>query len=348
MLAVEEPAAMKQRRQDRVRNATMSDVARLAGVSQQTVSRVINNHPNVHGATRRKVQNAIEQLHYRPNIAARAMVNGRTRTLGLITTGSADYGPTSTVLGLMSAARDAGYGVSVTTAVDTNPQSIGAAVDQVIGQHVEAIVVVASRRSILDGLAGLDDGMPIVVIESSGRSNRFSMAIDQYAGARLATEHLIALGHREIAHLMGPDDASDATERVRGWRDAMAEGGLVARRPVGGDWTPQSGYAAAARLMATGVPYTAVFVANDQMALGCIHALRIAGRSVPGDLSVIGFDDIPEAAYFTPPLTTVRQDFTQLGIDVLESVLQIVDGRPVEHPTLRLPELVVRESTRHV
>lgn len=324
---------------------TIFDVARLAGVSHQTVSRVINNHTSVRESTRERVRHAVEQLGYRPNAAARAMVGGRSRNIGLITTGSADYGPTSTVLGLLEAARAADYSIALATAVDTEPQSVRAAVDLVLGQHIEALVVVASRARTLDAVAGLGLRLPLVIIESSGRSGRPSLSIDQYAGARTATEHLIGLGHRDIVHVAGPADAMDATERERGWRDAMAEHGLVARPPLEGDWTPGSGYRIAQALARRHATYTAVFLANDQMSLGLVHALTEQGVRVPEDVSVVGFDDIPEAEHFAPPLTTMRQDFHQLGTDTLTTVLALLQDLPVE-PAVRLePTLVVRRST---
>ena len=324
---------------------TIFDVARLAGVSHQTVSRVINNHASVRESTRERVRQAVEQLSYRPNVAARAMVNGRTRSIGLITTGSSDYGPTSTVLGLLSAARAADYSISLATAIDTEPESVQAAVDLVLGQHVEALVVVASRQRTLDVLAGLSLRLPVVVVESSGRTDRPSLSIDQYAGARLATEHLIALGHRDIAHVAGPPDAMDATERLRGWRDAMAEHGLVARRPLEGDWTPGSGYRIGTMLTQRATRFTGLVVANDQMSLGCMHALAEQGIRVPDDVSIVGFDDIPEAEHFAPPLTTMRQDFRQLGTDILNAVLDVVEDRPVGPVPRLTPTLVVRRST---
>jgi len=291
------------------------------------------------------VQQAVEQLRYRPSAAARAMVGARSRNLGLITTGSSDYGPTSTVLGLLSAARAADYSVCLATAVDTEPESVQAAVDLVLGQHVEALVVVASRARILDALAGLNLRIPVVVLESSGRTTRPSLSIDQYAGARTATEHLIALGHRAIAHVAGPADAMDATERLRGWRDTMAEHGLVARQPLEGDWTPGSGYRIGQVLAGHRPAFTALFVANDQMSLGCIHALSERGIRVPEDMSIVGFDDIPEAEHFAPPLTTMRQDFRRLGTDTLTTVLEVLEDRQVEPISRLSPTLVVRRST---
>lgn len=337
---------MPNRGEARTASPTIFDVARLAGVSHQTVSRVINNHASVRDSTRERVRQAVDQLSYRPNAAARAMVGGRSRNLGLITTGSPDYGPTSTVLGLLSAARAADYSISLATAVDTEPESVRAALDLVLGQHVEAVVVVASRTRILDAVAGLRVSVPVVVIESSGRTARPSLSIDQYEGARIATEHLIALGHRDILHVAGPGDSMDATERVRGWRDTMAERGLVARQPLEGDWAPASGYAIGELLVGGGSRFSALFVANDQMSLGCIHALAEHGIRVPDDVSVVGFDDIPEAAHFTPPLTTMRQDFRQLGIDILTTVLDVLDDRPDPLVSRLVPTLVERRSTR--
>ena len=337
---------MPSRSDTKAASPTIFDVARLAGVSHQTVSRVINHHSSVRESTRERVQQAIAQLGYRPNAAARAMVGGRSRNIGLITAGSSDYGPSSTVLGLLSAARSADYSISLATAIDTERESVRAAVELVLSQHIEALVVVASRVPILDAVAGLTLRVPVVVIESSGRTTHPSLSIDQYAGARTATEHLIALGHRDIAHVAGPGDSMDATERLRGWRDTMAEHGLVARQPLEGDWTPGSGYRIGAALSRRGPGFTALFVANDQMSLGCIHALAEQGIRVPDDVSIVGFDDIPEAEHFAPPLTTMRQDFRQLGTDILTTVLDVIEDRQVE-PVLRLtPTLVVRRSTR--
>lgn len=329
----------------RARNATMFDVARLAGVSHQTVSRVLNDHPNVRESTRARVRQAVEQLRYRPNVAARMMVTRRSRNLGLVTTGSPDYGPSSTVLGFTSAARKAHYTVTISTALDADPASLRGAVDLLLGQQVEAIVVVASRTGILNGTSGFELGTPMVVVESSGLGPLPSVSIDQYAGAQIATEHLIELGHRDILHLAGPADSQDATERLRGWRDTMARRGLVAHPPLQGDWSPASGYRLG-QLSAAGPHFTAVFSANDQMALGCLRALREQGLTVPDDISLIGFDDIPEAEHFAPSLTTMRQDFYQLGEDIMALVLSTLAGDEPTGGAQHVPELVIRESTR--
>ena len=327
----------------KARTATIFDVARLAGVSHQTVSRVLNDQPNVREATRDRVQEAIRQLRYRPSTAARALVTRRSRTIGLITTGPPDYGPSSTTLGFNEAARAARYNVSISSMLTATTDSMRASIELLLDAHVEAIVLIAAQRGALEALRGIELGVPLVAVESSGRGG-LSVSIDQYAGARLATEHLIALGHRDIEHLAGPSDSMDATERLRGWRDVLAEHGLVAPPPLVGDWSPASGYAFG-RALAGRRRFTAVFSANDQMALGAIHALTGADLLVPRDVSIIGFDDIPEAEHFAPPLTTVRQDFAQLGHDVMATLLDVLNDTDVRPPH-RSPELVLRESTR--
>jgi len=316
--------------EQRTRNATLFDVARLAGVSHQTVSRVLNSHPNVREATRERVLAAVKQLRYRPNVAARVMANRQSRTIGLVTTGSPDYGPSSTVLGFTSAARQARYSVTISTAADAEPESLRASVDLLLGQQVEAVVVVASRTRMLIGLDGNDFGVPVIVVEPTAQTSIPSVSIDQYAGAVLAVGHLIGLGHRDIVHISGPGDSMDATERVRAWRDTMAEHGLVARPPLEGDWTPASGYRLGTQVAESRSPFTAVFSANDQMALGCLHALRQHALPVPADVSLIGLDDIPAAEHFQPPLTAMRQDFTLLGEGIMALVLNtLTDQSPV-------------------
>jgi DNA-binding LacI/PurR family transcriptional regulator len=333
---------------EQTKAATIFDVARLAGVSHQTVSRVLNEHPSVRDTTRQRVQEAIQQLRYRPNIAARAMAKRGSRNIGLVSTGSADYGPNSTVLGFSAAAHDARFTVTVTAAQDDDSASLRSCIDLLLDQHVAVIVLVAPRTGVLDALQGIDIGVPMVVVNSSARSLLPSISIDQYAGGRLATEHLITLGHRQIVHLAGPADSVDAIERVRGWRDVMSEHGLVAHPPFIGDWSPRSGSHNTEAALAAGYSFTAIFSANDQMALGCIAALRRHRLTVPGDISLIGFDDLPEAEYFQPPLTTMRQDFYELGRDIMATVLTVLSADPGAPTPRHLPVLLVRDSTRPV
>ena len=285
--------------QPKARVANIFDVARLAGVSPQTVSRVVNSGPNVRPATRQRVEDAILQLRYRPSTAARALVTRRSRTIGLITTGRLAYGPSSILLAFNDAARQARYAVSISSMVDADAESMRSSVEQLLGQNVEAIVLLAGHRSALDAMQTIDLGTPLVAVDSSGRPGFHSVSIDQFAGARAATDYLVGLGHRNILHVAGPDDSVDAIEREQGWRASLSEHGLVALEPLVTDWSPSSGFRIGLELL-NGPSFTAVFAGNDETALGLIHAFRDNGLSVPGDVSVVGFDDIPEAEHFDP------------------------------------------------
>ena len=329
---------------DKTRAATIFDVARLAGVSHQTVSRVLNDLPNVRPATRARVEQAIKQLRYVPSPAARALVTRRTRTLGLIVTGAPDYGPSSTALHFNEAARDARYAVITASMLETDAASMRSTAELLVRQNVEAIVLIAAERAALDALDGIELGVPIIAVASEERGEMHRIWLDQYAGARLAVEHLIGLGHREIRHVAGPSNAMDAAERVRGWQAALGEHGLPAREPLVGDWSPGSGYVHG-RSLAADPDMTAVFVSNDQMALGVMHALAEAGRSVPGDVSVVGFDDVPESPYYPPALTTVRQDFDTVGVQAVSALLARISGEEAALRTLLAPELIARDST---
>ena len=328
---------------ERTKAATIFDVARLAGVSHQTVSRVLNDLPNVRPATRERVERAIKQLRYIPSPAARALVTRRSRTIGLITTGAPDHGPTMTALYFNEAARDERYEVIMASLLLADPVALRQAAEVLVRQNVEAIVLITSNRSSLSVLQSMELGVPFLAVVSQG-TGLHRVHLDQYQGARRAVRHLIDLGHTAIRHISGPADSMDALERTRGWRDALGENGLVASEPFIGDWTAASGYAAGQRLLAEG-PFTSAFCGNDLMALGLIHALTEAHLSVPGQVSVVGFDDIPEAPHFSPPLTTMHQDFAQLGRDAMEVMLAVLGDEQAPNPLLRVPQLVVRAST---
>ncbi|BDZ65261.1 LacI family transcriptional regulator [Agromyces mangrovi Wang et al. 2018] len=302
---------------------TMFDVARLAGVSHQTVSRVLNGRADVAAATRARVQQAIADLRYTPSPAARAMASRRSRSLGLILAGRPDYGPTSAALEFNQAAYAAGYTVSQVSMRSLEPAALREAVQRLVVQRVEAIVLISGERGGVEVVGSLDVGVPVVAVASEPVAGVRRVSIDQAAGARAAVNHLAELGHREIRHVAGPARWMDAAERVRGWREAMTARGLPVVEPIEGEWLPDSGYAAGVAIAADRAA-TAVFVGNDQMALGLLHALRDAGRRVPDDLSVVGFDDEPEAAHFAPPLTTLRQDFDALGRDTMSLVAALL------------------------
>lgn len=321
----------------------MADVAKLAGVSHQTVSRVLNDHPNVRPQTREDVLAAIRELGYRPNAAARTLVTGRTCTLGVITFDTTLYGPASMLYGVERAAHP-GYSVSIASLSAFERRSMREAVDRFLGQGVEGIIVIASEMPALEALAGLTTDVPLVAVGCGTRAPLDSVAIDNMDGAFRATRYLLDLGHETVHYVGGPDSTLDALERAEGWARALREAGTPEPEILSGDWSARTGYEIGHRLAAM-PEVTAVFSANDQMALGLLRALGEHGRAVPSDVSVVGFDDIPESAYFLPPLTTVRQDFGELGRQALRLLVDRIAGRPV--PGTRLPvapELIVRAS----
>jgi DNA-binding LacI/PurR family transcriptional regulator len=329
------------------RARVMSDVAALAGVSHQTVSRVINGHPNVAPHTRERVERAIAELGYRPNIAARALVTGSTRTIGLVTVKINQYGPAQTMVGLEKAARAAGYSLSVSILDDASAGAMRDAVDTFVAQRVDGIVALSTYDDAAEALRTLDPPVPLVTVQVGAAEDRPSVGVDQAAGARLATRHLLDLGHRTVHHVSGPADSQEARGRIDGWRAELLAAGAPVPERLLGDWTPAAGYAAG-RLLADrirgGEDVTAVFLANDQMALGLLAAMHEEGLDIPRDVSVVGFDDLPEAPYFTPPLTTVRQDFAELGRRGVQLVLARLKGEDL-HPEAVPPALLVRAST---
>ncbi|MEH0110260.1 LacI family DNA-binding transcriptional regulator [Tersicoccus sp. MR15.9] len=326
------------------RAPVMKDVARMAGVSYQTVSRVLNQHPNVSAGARERVEAAIAELGYRPNPAARSLVTRRSQTIGVLASELAQYGPARTLLGLEQAARDVGYFVSIATLRTVTPQAVRDAVDHFGDQGVDGLVVVVPHPGLLEELDRVAPAFPVVAATSDPERLLAGAGVDQRLGARLAVQHLIGLGHTSIGHLAGPFDWYDAAERVAGWRDALAGAGLAADLLVEGDWTAARGYEVGRELAASRA-VTAVLVGNDQMALGLLRGVQEAGLRVPEDISVVGFDDQPEAAYFFPPLTTVRQDFEELGRRCIGALLAALDADAQQAPGVVEPRLVVRSTT---
>jgi DNA-binding LacI/PurR family transcriptional regulator len=322
----------------------MVDVARRAGVSHQTVSRVLNGHPNVSPETKAGVLAAIRDLGYRPNAAARTLVTGRTNALGVISFDSTLYGPSSMLYGLERAAHPA-YSVAIASLPAFDRHSLHETFERFLSQAVEGIIVIAPHTSAVEALTGLADDIPLVAVKCGTHAPLPSVAIDNMAGAARATQHLLDLGHETVHHLGGPPTWLDAQERADGWRATLRAAGAPEPELVCGDWSSRSGYEIGFRLAAM-PEVTAVLCGNDQMALGLLRALAEHGRQVPDDVSVVGFDDIPEAAFFLPPLTTVRQDFGELGKRALRLLLDRISGERLILPTLPIaPDLVVRASS---
>lgn len=326
-----------------VRPPVMGDVARLAGVSHQTVSRVLNAPAAVRPETRARVEHAIATLGYRPNPAARSLVTRRSRTLGVLTSDATLYGPASMLAGVESGAREAGYYCSVATLPASSPGPVRAAVERLLAQSVEGLVVIASQQQVSAAVAALPPGPALVVAGGAAVPGVSRVAVEQERGAARVVEHLLALGHETVHHLAGPGSWPEAVGRVRGWRAALRAAGRRAPRVLAGNWTPLSGYRAVLDLDLTGV--TALFAANDHMALGVLRALHERGVAVPEEVSVAGFDDTPEAAFFSPPLTTVRPDFQELGARSVELLLAQVRAGAAPSDLTVPAELVVRAST---
>ncbi|WP_139418035.1 LacI family DNA-binding transcriptional regulator [Agromyces laixinhei] len=319
------------------------DVAKVAGVSHMTVSRVLNGHPNIRESTRERVLHAIDEMNYTPSSIARALATRRAMRIGVVVDSPVQYGPNSTLRALESAAREAGYAISAYSVSDEEGQQIDAGVVELVTQGVDALCVIAPRESSLDLLRQQSGGLPTLVIKSEPHPEMHTAGVDQRDGAIMAVSHLIELGHRSIAHLAGPLDWFDARARAQGWREALAAAGLPEASLVVGDWTSDCGYD-----FGTSFDFaetTAVFASNDQMALGLVHGLADRGLRVPEDVSVVGFDDLPDARHFLPPLTTVKQDFAALGALALRSIIAAIEGESTEEHELIEPSLVVRASS---
>jgi len=322
----------------------MTDVARLAGVSHQTVSRVINNHPSVREDTRRRVQTAIDQLGYRRNLVARQLATGRGRALGLVSVDTVHFGPANTIFAIAEACRERGYFVNFAALTEIDAPHMREAIDYLKDSSVDAILVIAPVAAAVEALRDLDVGFPVIRIGKSDATVEAGLYVDNVEGGRLATGHLLDLGHDQVHHVSGPSDWVEAEARIRGWRGELESRSINPPPVVVGDWSAESGYRAGTELARKG-DVTAVFAANDQMALGVMRALEDNGIRVPADVSVVGFDDVPDASFFGPSLTTIRQDLGEIGRRSVDAVLALVHGDELpSQPPVR-PELVIRAST---
>jgi DNA-binding LacI/PurR family transcriptional regulator len=322
----------------------MGDVAKLAGVSPQTVSRVVNAREYVGGDTRARVLTAIRELRYRPNSAAQALVTGRSKTLGVISIDSLSFGPVSVLRGLERAAHAHGYFVSVGRLASLDRGSVNRALEHLQRQNVEGILVNAGQGGITQELDARLLDVPVVAVDDAPRARVPTVVVDQAAAAGAATRLLLDLGHRTVAHVAGPSDWAAARRRSDGWRAALEAAGAPVAPPLAGDWSVRTGYELGRELARDG-EVTAVFAGNDEMALGVMRAMFEAGREVPRDVSIIGFDDVPFARYLTPQLTTVRQDFEEIGQRSVQMLLDAMQGGDTHVRAAITLELVVREST---
>ncbi|MDX5568185.1 LacI family DNA-binding transcriptional regulator [Streptomyces sp. ID05-04B] len=325
--------------------ASMADVARLAGVSSQTVSRVSNGYAGVNEETRRQVLEAMKELGYRPNSAARALKRGEFRTIGVITFTLSTTGNVRTLEAIATSAAEEGYAVTLLPVAVPTSDEVRGAFSRLEELAVDAVIVIMEVHLLDAATVKLPPHVQVVVVDSDAGDHYTVVDTDQAGGTRTAVQHLLDLGHRTVWHLGGPADSFAAQRRADAWRAALAEAGRPAPPLVRGDWSAESGYRAGLELAAH-EECTAVFVANDQMALGLLRALHEGGRRVPEDVSVIGFDDIPEASSFLPPLTTLYQDFAEVGRLCVRAVLRKMRPDGAEHGTTLVPtRLVLRQST---
>ena len=321
--------------------ANIYDVADLAGVSHQTVSRVLNDSSKVSPKTREKVERAIEELGYQRNNAARSLVTSQTRMIGAVMTNTGFFGPNSTIRAMEEQARANGYfAVSVSVDPDSS-DSIKTGIRQMKDLGVDALVMIAPQIESLKLAKPLLGGIPIVILDHSHEAGLFSVTIDDFSGAKKATSHLIQSGHRDLIHISGPSGWFETESRIRGFQEVCDQAG-VSSQVIAGSWESKTGYELAGQVAESGA--TGVFCANDQLAIGLIRGLHELGVGVPDEISIVGYDDLPESKYLTPPLTTVRQDFETLGKRLMTLLLEELSGVTTVRRESIEPELVVRQS----
>jgi len=338
--------------------ATIKEVASAAGVSTQTVSRVINERPDVSPETRRRVQDVIKELEYQPSALARSLIRQRSYTLGVVTAGLRHIGPSRTLNGITSAAEEAGYSLLLKELPRFDAEDVAPIFQALLSRHVDGIIwavpeVGENRNWVNQQL--LDLKIPIVYLAMEPKSEISTVSINNYLGGRIAMSHLLGQGYRRIGHISGPLDWWEARQRVAAWKDVLHEAGFEARDEhcVEGNWSPASGGLAIEKLFEQYPEMDGVFVANDQMALAVIQAARQKGMRIPEDLGIVGFDNIPESAFFYPPLTTIQQDQYAVGKVAVEETTQMIESGwqglgPIEPKSIKLtPTLVVRQSSLH-
>lgn len=329
---------------DKIKKPNIYDVAKLAGVSHQTVSRVINNADYIKDDTRTKVQSAMEVLGYVPNAAARALVTSKSKIVGILVSDIVYHGPAGMMHAMEKEARRGGF-FAISASVDPlDGKSIAQGIEHLRRLGIEGLVVITPQSDSVQAVERLVTDIPVVFIDSPNNSKELSAELDNFSGAKRATEHLISLGHKEIVHVAGPAGWFDSAPRVAGYEAAMKSAKLHPT-VIQGDWTVPTGYEIGQNLDLDSSKVTAIFAANDHLALGLMRALRQRGYAIPERVSIIGFDDVPEAAYYEPPLTTMRPDFAELGRVAMEMMLGHINREETLRAETLVPELIVREST---
>jgi len=339
------------------RKVTIKQVAQEAGVSTQTVSRVLNDRPDVASETRQQILDIIDRLGYQPSALARSLIQQRSYTLGIVTAGLRFIGPSHTLNGVTARAEELGYSLLLKKLPRFDTEDAEPILNNLLAHHVDGIIwavpeIGSNHEWLRDRLPSLS--VPIIFLTTQQKTNISTVSIDNYRGGRIATEHLRAQGCQHIGHLSGPMIWWEAQQRYAAWQDVLTEAG----RPVKsshwteGDWSSQSAVEPIQQLFNQYPEMDGIFVANDQMALAVLQIAHQRGLRVPQDLAVVGFDGLTEAPYFWPPLTTIKQDLHELGCVAVQEVVQMIemgrDSDAVYQPETMLlkPKLIVRQSSQ--
>ncbi|HEX7620918.1 MAG TPA: LacI family DNA-binding transcriptional regulator [Anaerolineales bacterium] len=337
------------------KRATIKQVAKLAEVSTQTVSRVINDRPDVAPETRQRVQQVIEELKYQPSALARSLIQQRSYTLGVVTAGLKYFGPSRTLNGITNKAEELGYALLLEELLQFDTDNIKPLLENLLARHVDGIVwavpEVGNNRRWVDEILN-DVPVPVVFLTMEPRPGVSTVAVNNYDGGVLATQHLLDQGYRQIGHISGPLDWWEARQRKQAWQDTLKKAGIEVEDAhcVEGNWSSSSGEVAFEQLLLTYPKMDAVFVGNDQMALAVLQIVSRRGLHIPKNLAVVGFDNFAESAYFWPALTTINHNHHELGCRaVQELVSQIETGRRdemIEPQNILLScELIIRDSS---
>lgn len=328
-----------------IKKTNIYDVAERAGVSHQTVSRVLNNHSSLKPATREKVEKAIAELNYHPNQAARQLVTSQSRIIGILITGSDLFGPWAILNAMEREARKEGYSVISISVLLDSPESWQEGIDQLRNLNIDGAITIALPDALVKLVEQSFSGATIVIVDAEPGTKFDAVNLDNKSGGTMATEHLIELGHTDILHITGPIDGYEGKMRRKGYESAMAAAKL---RPdvIEGDWSVSTGYKIGKKILQRKKYPSAIFTANDHLALGVIKAFEEAKVRVPNDISIIGFDNIPESEYFLPSLTTISQNFDQLGFLAINRMLSQLKASGKRENLMIEPKLIARKSTQ--
>jgi LacI family transcriptional regulator len=327
-----------------VRPPTLYDVARVVGVSHQTVSRVVKGHPNVRADVRERVEAAIAELNYKPNLVARSLATSKSHRIGALVYELLASGPSKIMEGASIRAREAGYLLDIVSLDPENDGGIADAIDLMAQSNLAGLIAFTPTDRVVQALKNASFTMPVSLESETRTWNDDGELTMGEAGVELMINHLVELGHVNFFHIAGPLGWLAARGRSNAYVSALADHGLISKGMSAGDWSAAAGYDAAMRIpLDAGI--TAVVAANDQIALGAISALESRDVSIPRDMSVVGFDDIPESRFFRPPLTTVRFDFAEQGRIAVDRLLARIDGTTPTVTEIGPPALVVRSSS---